>query len=323
MTMGDGSAMDPVEDVDIRANLRVSELVDQLSEAGGFTAPMVAAGVEILERMYKRKSTIFLSFPAAIISTGIRGVIRHLVEQRMVSVIITTCGTLDHDLARVWGDYEKGSFEADDVKLLEQKIHRLGNVFVPMETYGPALEAHIQPFLEKLYEDGVRTIAAHDLIWRMGEELADESSILYWAAKNRIPVIVPGITDGAVGSQLWLFSQAHPDFLVDVLADETVLSDIVFTAESTGGFIIGGGISKHHVIWWNQFRDGLDSAVYITTATEYDGSLSGARMREAVSWGKMKPKAEHITIPGEATVIVPIMIAALLDRLGDRNVEDD
>ena len=31
---------------------------------------------------------------------------------------------------------------------------------------------------------------------------------------------------------------------------------------------------------------GLDSAVGITTAPEYDGSLSGARLREAISWGK-------------------------------------
>ena len=48
---------------------------------------------------------------------------------------------------------------------------------------------------------------------------------------------------------------------------------------------VGGGISKHHVIWWNQFREeaGMDSAVSITTAPEFDGSLSGARLREAVS----------------------------------------
>ena len=30
--------------------------------------------------------------------------------------------------------------------------------------------------------------------------------------------------------------------------------------------MIGGGISKHHTIWWNQFRDGLDYAVQVTTA---------------------------------------------------------
>ena len=45
-----------------------------------------------------------------------------------------------------------------------------------------------------------------------------------------------------------------------------------------------------------------------------DGSLSGARPREAVSWGKIKGEADRVMIEGDATVILPIMIAALLDR---------
>ena len=65
-------------------------------------------------------------------------------------------------------------------------------------------------------------------------------------------------------------------------------AQIVFDAKKTGALIIGGGISKHHVIWWSQFTNGLDYAVYITTAQEFDGSLSGAKTREAISWGKIK-----------------------------------
>ncbi len=89
----------------------------------------------------------------------------------------------------------------------------------------------------------------------------------------------------------------------------------MFLAEKTGALMIGGGISKHHTIWWNQFRDGLDYAVYVTTAVEYDGSLSGARVREAVSWGKVREDADYVTIDGDATVLLPLMIAAVLERL--------
>ncbi|MEM4057270.1 MAG: deoxyhypusine synthase family protein, partial [Thermoplasmata archaeon] len=77
----------------------------------------------------------------------------------------------------------------------------------------------------------------------------------------------------------------------------------------------GGGISKHHTIWWNQFKGGLDYAVYITTAEEYDGSLSGARLREAVSWGKIKAKAKYITVEGDATIILPILIGSIISKL--------
>jgi deoxyhypusine synthase len=79
--------------------------------------------------------------------------------------------------------------------------------------------------------------------------------------------------------------------------------------------LIGGGISKHHTLWWNQFKDGLDYAVYISTADEWDGSLSGARPREAVSWGKISRKADKTMIEGDASLILPIMVSALISRL--------
>ena len=98
---------------------------------------------------------------------------------------------------------------------------------------------------------------------------------------------------------------------IDVLKDEQLLSDLVWNAKRSGALIVGGGISKHHTIWWNQFKKGLDYAVYISTAVEYDGSLSGARPREAVSWGKINEKAKFTTIEADATIILPIIYAAL------------
>ncbi len=126
---------------------------------------------------------------------------------------------------------------------------------------------------------------------------------------------MPGITDGAVGYQLWLFSQDH-DFKINLLRDSGEINDVVFAAERTGALIVGGGISKHHTLWWNQFKNGLDYAVYISTADEWDGSLSGARPREAVSWGKISEKARRIMIEGDASLILPIMISSLITRLG-------
>jgi len=112
-----------------------------------------------------------------------------------------------------------------------------------------------------------------------------------------------------------MYYQEHRDFTIDLFSDEQSLSDIVFTSKKMGAFIIGGGISKHHVIWWAQFKDGLDYAVYLTTAVEHDGSLSGARMREAVSWGKLKEQATYVTVEGDATVLLPLMSSALFERI--------
>ena len=305
-----------VKDIVLSENMTIKKLVNQFYESGGFTAKKVATGVEILKDMLNEKNCVkFLSFPACIIATGTRGVIKELVKRKFFDVIITTCGTLDHDLARVWRDYYHGSFMMDDKKLHKKGINRLGNILIPNECYGEILEKKMQPILKEIYSFK-REWSTKEIIWEFGKYLEKEKngkdSIIYWAWKNNIPIFVPGITDGAFGSQLWMFYQDHRDFKIDLFKDEQELADIVFTAEKTGALMIGGGISKHHTIWWNQFRDGLDYAVYITTAVEYDGSLSGARTREAVSWGKISEKAKYVTIEGDATVILPLLAAAIL-----------
>jgi deoxyhypusine synthase len=121
--------------------------------------------------------------------------------------------------------------------------------------------------------------------------------------------------DGAVGSQVWLFANRRSDFKIDVIKDEKRLSDIVFESKKSGALVIGGGISKHHVIWWNMFKGGLDYACYVTTAVEYDGSLSGAQVREAISWGKVKERARQTTLYSEATIALPLIATYALTKM--------
>jgi deoxyhypusine synthase len=306
-----------VRDIEIGKEDSVSSIFRQLSLAGGFQARNLGIALDILERMCKDSRCIkFLSFPAAIIATGNRGVVKELVKRKLCDVIVTTCGTLDHDIARAYRPYlSGGEFTMDDVLLEKRGIHRLGNVLVPKENYGPLIEEKVQRVLKRMYEEGERQPTTQLLSQKIGESLKDKKSILFWAAKNKIPVFVPGITDGAVGSQAWLFYQMHRDFKLDLLGDEQSLSDIVFSAKKSGAMMLGGGISKHHTLWWNQFRNGLDYAVYITSATEYDGSLSGAHVREAISWGKVSTAARQVTVFGEVTTLLPFIVSALIQRL--------
>ena len=305
--------MDPVRDITPRPGMSASDLVRQMQAGGGFTAKKIGDAVDILEDMITNDFHLSLTFPACIIATGVRGVIRELVRRDLVDLIITTCGTLDHDIARTYRDYQHGSFRLDDVELHKKGVNRLGNILVPNDSYGGIIEEKMQEWLPALAGQQ-ETWSTRELCTAIGQRL-DESSILYWTARNDVSVYVPGITDGAVGSQIWLYAQSHP-FHVDLMKDEQELSDTFFSHErDMGALIIGGGISKHHLIWWNQYRGGLDSAVYITTSPEYDGSLSGARMREGISWGKLRETARHVTVEGDATALLPLMITALLERL--------
>jgi deoxyhypusine synthase len=309
------SGLLPVKDYHVKRSKDVATLLDEMGSGGGFAAKDLWTAANILKAMCEDKGCVkFLSIPAAPIATGLRGVIIDMIRSDMVDVMVTTCGCLDHDIARTLGKYYHGSFDMDDADVRRAGFHRLGNILVPLESYGPAVERHMAPLLERLYEKGEKRVSTEHLSAEIGRSLDSEDSLLYWAQKKRVPVFVPGVTDGAVGSQLWLFSERHRDFQVDLLADERRLSEIVFDAKSTGAMVIGGGISKHHVIWWNMFHEGLDYAGYVTTAAEYDGSLSGAEVKEAISWGKVKERARKVTLHAEATTVLPLIVSYALSR---------
>jgi deoxyhypusine synthase len=297
----------------------IQSILSEMANSGGFESRNLAQGIDILQSMISEQGcTRFLSFVGSLMSTGSRGIIRDMLKHKMFDVVITTCGAIDHDVARTYEKYYAGDFRMDDSMLLDNNIHRLGNVLVPMENYGPLIEEKTQKCLNDMYKGGFRDVASYEITSFIGSTL-DESSFLYWAHKNKIPVIVPGIVDGAVGSQIWLFYQQHKDFKIDILKDQSKLSDLVFEAKKSGAFMIGGGISKHHTLWWNQFRGGLDYAVYITTAPEWDGSLSGALVAEAISWGKVTAKASQTTIHGEASTLLPFIYAAL--QVSSKNMQ--
>ncbi len=305
----------PIQDISITKESSLEKIFEQMSKSGGFESRNLADGLDILTVMMKDNDCQkFLSFVGAIISTGLRGIIKDMIKNKWFNTVITTCGALDHDIARHFSNYNEGSFTLDDVMLAEKNIHRLGNVLVPMDSYGPLIEEKMQSFLEEEYSKGTREMSTEDVCKMIGDHLG-EDSFLYWASKNKIKVIVPGIMDGAVGSQIWMFTQKHANFKLNITKDADTLSGLIFKAKKSGALMLGGGISKHHTLWWNQYRDGLDFAVYITTAQEFDGSLSGALVREAISWGKVTQNAKQTTIHAEITTVLPFLYSVLLSRL--------
>ena len=306
----------PIQDISITKDSSLEKIFEQMLKSGGFESRNLADGLDVLTAMIKDNDCLkFLSFVGAIISTGLRGIIKDMIKNKWFDIVITTCGALDHDIARHFSNYNEGSFTLDDVMLAEKNIHRLGNILVPMDSYGPLIEEKMQSFLEEEYNKGTREMSTEDICKMIGDHLG-EDSFLYWASKNEIKVIVPGIMDGAVGSQIWMFTQKHADFKLNITKDADVLSGLIFKAKKSGALMLGGGISKHHTLWWNQYRDGLDFAVYITTAQEFDGSLSGALVREAISWGKVTQNAKQTTVHAEITTVLPFLYSALLSRLG-------
>ncbi|NYZ77674.1 deoxyhypusine synthase [Candidatus Micrarchaeota archaeon] len=294
--------MDEIKDIDPKNIFSDFEHV-------GFQATNLGKAVKLIERMRKEKATIFLTFTANMVASGLRGIFADMCRRKLIDVVITTGGSLDHDLIRTEKPYLLGDFDMDDKELHEKGVNRIGNILVPNDRY-EFLEKKIQPLFEKLYSKN-KIVSPSEIAKAIGESVSDKNSFLYWCAKNNIPVFSPGITDSAIGLQVYFFKQKRKDFGIDVTGDMQQLASLALNAEKTGGMILGGGISKHHAIGVNILRGGMDYAVYVTSSPEWDGSLSGAKTKEAVSWGKIKESASHITVNGDATIVFPLMYSKL------------
>lgn len=303
--------MDEIKDIELSEKSTISSLVGQWSSAG-FQGSHLSDAVDVVRQMKENNATVFLAFTANMVASGLRGVFAELCRKKFVDAVITTAGTIDHDVIKSFVPYLKGSFEANDVELHKKGVNRIGNILVPNDRF-ELFEKKMQGYLAELYKKGP-IVSPSELTNFVGSKLSDKNSILRACHENKIPLFCPGITDGAVGLQSYFFKQTHSNFAIEVTRDMGSLSAIVLSAKKTGAIILGGGISKHHVIGINLVRGGLDYALYVSTADERDGSLSGARSHEAKSWGKIKEKGDSVNLFGDAVIVFPLIAAALKEQ---------
>ncbi len=303
--------LDKINGIDISKDITIGEFLKNIRHTG-FQATNLGRAVEIIDRMKRDDATIFLSFTSNMASSGLRDVFAYLVKNKLIDVIITSVGSVEEDLIKSKMPFLLGNFDMDDVELHKKGVNRIGNVLVPNDRY-VHLEKILQPFFKKMHDRQKKTgkmASPSELTSELGS-LAGEDSFIYWASKNEIPIFCPAITDGAFGLQTFFYKQDHKDFGIDVTADMQRLAEIVLQSKKTGAIILGGGVAKHHTIGVNILRDGLDYAVYVTTAGEGDGSVAGARPKEAKSWSKLKEDANSVCIEGDATIIFSLLAFAL------------
>lgn len=279
-------------------------------ESVGFQASHLGRAIKIARKMRDEKVTIFLGYTSNMISSGVRESILHLVKNKMVHVLVTTAGGVEEDIIKTLKPFVLGDFRLDGAKLREKGINRIGNILVPNDRY-IEFEKVFMPLLKELHDEQNKSgrIATPSMICRKLGELGDESSVLYWAAKNNIPVFCPGITDGSMGDMIFFFRTENPDFRIDVAEDISKLYDIVLDAKETGAIILGGSLPKHHILNANMTREGTKYTIYINTAIEGDGSDSGALPEEAKSWGKVQAGAESVKVIADATIAFPLLVA--------------
>ncbi|KAF6838287.1 Deoxyhypusine synthase [Colletotrichum musicola] len=315
---------------DIKGPITAENLFDGMKYMG-FQASSLGESIRIINDMLtwvlKRawrdpetgdKTTIFLGYTSNMISSGMRGVFRWLVKHKHVSAIVTTAGGVEEDFIKCLGDTYMSSFSASGPELRKKGQNRIGNLIVPNSNYRE-FEDWVVPIFDKMLEEQEASRGTDDeinwtpskMIHRLGKEINDERSVYYWAWKNDIPVFCPALTDGSLGDMLYFhtFKASPRQLKCDIVEDIRRINTISVRAKRAGMIILGGGVVKHHIANACLMRNGAESAVYINTGQEFDGSDAGARPDEAVSWGKIKIGADAVKVYADATLVFPFIVA--------------
>lgn len=314
-----------VKGVEIGAHTSVDELVAGLRGCA-FGAGRLAKAVDIYEEMLVEETTKFMGIAGALVPAGMRSILAKMVRDRYVDVVVTTGANLVHDIIEALGEHHYMSGGADvntvrsvdDSWLREQGIDRIYDVVVHDDAF-----AHLEDFLRGVFEQLDRKryrYSIRELLTEIGENLSDRNSILRSAVDSEVPVFCPAIADSMIGLHAWIYKQTG-SLAVDAFDDTKELIDIFCEAKRTGAIILGGGVPKNFIFQSaliaprEEGKEGLDYAIQITTKTPEDGSLSGATLEEAKSWGKIGGKAKAITLYCDATIALPIIVAAVRERM--------
>jgi deoxyhypusine synthase len=252
----------------------------------------------------------------------------------MVDVIVTSAGGIEEDLIKCMANTYLGDFHLTGKDLRKRGMNRIGNLLIPNRNY-VVFEEWMTPIIQKMHQEQMESDKAwakevtslleknpsdvflpERFVWtpskiirRLGLEIQNEDSLLYWAAKNNIPIFCPALTDGSIGDMFYFHSYKENGFVMDINQDIRYLNDLALQSYCTGQIILGGSTPKHHTNNANLMRNGADYSVNINTGQEFDGSDSGASPDEAVSWGKIRLTANPVKICADATIVWPLIVS--------------
>ena len=279
---------------------------------------------EIYEDMLtdEDRPTIILGLSGPLIAAGLRKVIRDMIHNRIVDVVVSTGAIMYQDFYQSRGfEHYAGSPEIDDRMLRNLMIDRIYDTLVDEEKFEET-DRMIAKIVGSLKPGNY---SSRQILSFLGESIDDENSILHTAYKNGVPIFSPALNDSSIGIGLTLYYENHRNrerITLDSIKDNHELLHIVLNSKKTAAIYVGGGVPKNWIndaivmanYAYQKEIEGHSYAFQITTASPADGGLSGSTLDEAQSWGKIWQKATKATAYVEASVALPLIVGAVLQR---------
>jgi len=315
--------LEPVKHIKINGKLTVDQLIQQFKNSGSFGAGRLSAACDIYERMIRdEECTIFFALAGAVVPAGMRSLIADLIREGLINVVVSTGANMVHDaIEALGGHHYKGHWFVDDYMLYKYHIYRIYDVFVPEEDFTKLDYRLAEMYDEIAAENKGKSLPSNEFAWELGKRLDDPNSILRAAYEAKAPIFLPAVRDSEFGFIHWLHASrksCQNPLVVDAFKDVAEIVNICKRSPKNGMIVIGGGVPRNTVQSAAlASKKGMDYAIIITMDRPEIGGLSGSTLEETVSWGKVKGKAEKIMVIGDAMIIFPIIVASVLERLGE------
>ena len=313
----------PIKQLDLDETKTILDLVEGFRNTS-IQARNIGKCYEVYDNMLtdKERPTIILGLSGALVAAGLRKVIRDMIHYGIVDVVVSTGAIMYQDLYQARGfKHYVGSPDMDDKVLHDQMIDRIYDTLVDEEKF----EETDRMIAKMIASLKAGNYSSREILAFLGEGIGDENSILYTAYKNGVPVFAPALNDSSIGIGLTLYYEKHKDsdrITLDPIKDNHEFLHIVLKSKKTGVILVGGGVPKNWIndavvmanYAYGKEMGGHSYAFQITTANPADGGLSGSTLEEAQSWGKIWKKATKATAYVEASVALPLIVGAVMQK---------
>jgi len=317
--MNDHFKESPTVPIELEPGLSTDELLRRMEKIS-FQGRQIARSVRVWEEALDNNAYVMMGLAGAMSAAGMRKLVSLLIELRYIDCLVSTGANLFHDIYETLGTpHYMGTPDADDERLFENGLDRVYDTYADEREF-EEIDRWIGDWANSALEK--RPYTTREFLHELGREVEQKSGgktsgILTTAAKHNLPIYCPAIADSSIGIGL---ASASDNFLFDMTGD----------VKETGGLVIGkdtmvvycgGGTPKNFIqqteVTAKHLGDnpkGHKYAVQFITDAPHWGGLSGCTFDEAISWGKIDPAGEKVTVFCDTTIALPLVVSALLTR---------
>lgn len=307
----------------LEPGMGIGDLVD-VFEGSGFNGRKLGEAAKLYAQMIQEDATICLTVSGAMTPVGFGGIIKTLIERGFVDWIITTGANVYHEDHFAWGlPVKQGSFHVDDMKLYENEIVRIRDVFIKFYETLEAEDQIIQKIGAGMADKPFTTAEFCNMMGKISAENAKhpERSFVAAAYKYDVPVYISTIKDSSLALNLAVHRLRGKGYNLDFVREIIEQAAILYDSKKSGILELGGGVPKNTAQQTGPLLDqilrrgdgGQDYIIQITDARPDTGGLSGATLQEGKSWGKVQNAHQGmVTVYADATIAFPILALYVL-----------